>query len=179
MKYKYIELSCSYAGSTYFYIIKVTICVLSNSHIKYHVILIFIYRKLLWYRRTLEQEWRLGVRTPFWLCSDVKLGRIWKELQSARCTTSLSHCSSYVCRTSTAILIAWYRLTYFDALASNSALSGLYCSRRGIHEVWGRVGMGVWSPFFMLWREKMARLESTSVVKLHGFSISLQQLHPA
>jgi hypothetical protein len=28
MKYKYIELCCSCFGSTYFYIIKITICVL-------------------------------------------------------------------------------------------------------------------------------------------------------
>jgi hypothetical protein len=49
-----------------------------------------------------------------------KWGRNCKELQSSRCNTSLPTCSNYARYTSTAILIAWYKLTYFDALSSHS-----------------------------------------------------------
>jgi hypothetical protein len=40
MRYKYIELCYFYAGFTYLCIIKMTICVLSNSYIKYNALLI-------------------------------------------------------------------------------------------------------------------------------------------
>jgi hypothetical protein len=68
-----------------------------------------------------------------------KWGRDWNELQSSRCSSSQSHCSSYVRHTSTTVLIAWYQLTYFDAMASlckMTASSGLQDSRGGIHDVW-------------------------------------------
>jgi hypothetical protein len=42
MKYKYNELCCSYTGPTYISIIKMTICILRNSYIKYNVSLISI-----------------------------------------------------------------------------------------------------------------------------------------
>jgi hypothetical protein len=41
VKYKYIELCYLYAGATYVYILKMEICVLSNSIIKNSILLIF------------------------------------------------------------------------------------------------------------------------------------------
>jgi hypothetical protein len=45
MKYNYIELCRSYARSRYINIIKMTICVVTNSIIKYNVLLIFMYQR--------------------------------------------------------------------------------------------------------------------------------------
>jgi hypothetical protein len=66
----------------------------------------------------MKYEWEWGRHFVFAQTS--KLGRDWKEFQSWRCTTYLSHCSSYVRHTSSAILFACFQLTYFDSLSSDS-----------------------------------------------------------
>jgi hypothetical protein len=56
----------------------------------------------------------------FYYALTPKGGRDWYELQSSKCTTTLSTCSNYARHSSTAILIYWYQLISFHALFSHS-----------------------------------------------------------